>query len=140
MDGLFYRAAPTSIVHTWAEVFYDGRWAGLEGVILAQPYLDGLRTALHVDSGAFCGYAVGTEDLAEPPIAWQGTDTRIQATAVSHDLGVFDDPDSFYRLHGGNVRGIRRWLVWPRMRAAMNRKVVSIRAATIAAEAHLHRV
>ncbi|MFF4576550.1 transglutaminase family protein [Streptomyces sp. NPDC001410] len=127
MEGLFYRAAPASLVHNWAEVFYDGRWVGLEGVILDQPYLEGLRANLQVKSGAFCGYGVGTEDLADPPVAWQGTDTQIQATGVNHDLGVFDDPDSFYRLHGANVRGIRRWLVWPRMRTMMNRKVASIR-------------
>jgi transglutaminase-like putative cysteine protease len=140
MEGLFYRLAPSSIIHTWAEVFYDGRWAGLEGVILDRRYLAGLRASLQVHGGAFCGYAVGTQDLADPPIAWQGTGTQIQATAVNRDFGVFDDPDSFYRLHRGNVRGIRRWLIWPRMRTAMNRKVASIRAAASAAQAPLHRV
>jgi len=140
MEGLFYRLAPSSILHTWVEVFYDGRWAGLEGVILDQRYLAGLRACLQVNSGAFCGYAVGTEDLADPPVAWQGTDTQIQATGVNHDFGVFDDPDSFYRQHGGNIRGLKAWLAWPRMRAAMNRKVGSIRAATTAAQTQLNRV
>ncbi len=46
------------------------------------------------------GYGVGTDDLANPPIQWAGTDTRIQATGVNEDFGVFDDPDTFYRAHG----------------------------------------
>lgn len=61
-------------------------------------------------------------------------------SGTNHDFGVFDDPDSFYRLHGGNIRGIRAWLLWPRMRAMMNRKVASIRAATTEAQTQLHHV
>ena len=40
MVGLLAR--PCSIIHSWAEVLVDGRWVGLEGVILDDGYLAGL--------------------------------------------------------------------------------------------------
>lgn len=129
MTGLLYRLAPTSILHSWAEVFVAGHWVGLEGVILDDTYLDGLRTSIKQDGGPFLGYGVGTDDLANPPIHWAGTDTRIQATGVNKDFGVFDDPDTFYRAHGVNARGFKGWLYRHLMRTAMNTKVASIRAA-----------
>lgn len=129
MIGLLYRLAPNSIIHSWAEVCVDGRWVGLEGVILDDAYLDGIRTSICGDGGPFLGYGVGTDDLANPPIQWAGTDTRIQATGVNEDFGVFDDPDTFYRAHGVNARGIKGWLYRHVMRKAMNKRVRRIRAA-----------
>lgn len=132
MVGPFYRFAPRSILHSWAEVHFDGRWVGLEGVILDREYLDGLRAVTGRTGGAFLGFGVGTEDLAHPPVAWCGTDTRIQATGVDHDFGVFDDPDAFYRVHGVNARGVKGWLYRTIMRPAMNARVRRIRAADAA--------
>jgi transglutaminase-like putative cysteine protease len=123
-----YWFAPAGIIHSWAEVFADGRWVGLEGVILDEDYLAGVRARTGRHGGPFLGYGVGTEDLADPPIEWQGTDTLIQATGVNQDFGVYDDPDSFYRVHGVNARGLKGWLYREVMRKAMNRKVARIRA------------
>ncbi|HUH68330.1 MAG TPA: transglutaminase family protein [Mycobacterium sp.] len=133
MAGLLYRLAPRSILHSWAEVFVDGRWVGLEGVILDDAYLEGIRTRTGQDGGAFLGYGVGTDDLANPPIEWTGTDTRIQATGVNQDFGVFDDPDAFYVAHGVNARGGKAWLYRHLMRNAMNRRVNMIRTTGAAA-------
>lgn len=127
LDGVFYRLAPESIIHSWAEVFFDGRWIGLEGVILDCAYLDGLRTRLHRDAGALLGYAVGTDDLANPPVGWNGAPTAIQASGINRDFGVFDDPDSFYREHGANLAGPRAWLFRRFARPAMNSNVAAIR-------------
>ena len=127
MVGPFYWFAPRNIIHSWAEVFVGGRWVGLEGVILDEDYLAGLRTRMGNPPGAFLGYGVGTEDLADPPIDWNGTDTVIQATGVNRDFGVFDDPDAFYRAHGVNARGIKGWLYRTIMRTAMNKRVKGIR-------------
>ena len=95
VQGLLYRIAPENIIHSWAEVWFEGRWVGLEGVIL-----DGVRAKFPQVCGSFLGYGVGTDNLAQPPIEWTGTDTAIQATGVNRDYGVFDDPDTFYRAHG----------------------------------------
>lgn len=128
MAGLWYRLAPRSIIHSWAEVMIEGHWVGLEGVILDQAYLAGLRAYTNRQDGAFLGYGVGTDDLANPCIQWTGTDTRIQSTGVNKDLGIFDEPDTFYRLHGPNARGIKAWLYRQVMRKAMNKRVALIRS------------
>lgn len=126
-----YWFAPASILHTWAEVFVGGRWVGLEGVILDGPYLSGVRAHAGC-SGPFLGYGVGTDNLADPPVEWHGTDTLIQATGVSQDFGVYDDPDSFYRAHGVNARGIKGWLYSQVMRyQACARSTGPTRSATL---------
>ncbi len=126
VTGLFYELAPDDILHSWAEVRFEDRWVGLEGVICDAGYLDGLRSSVAAE-GPFLGYGVGTEDLASPPVAWRGTDTAIQQTGVNRDFGVTDDPDAFYREHGVNLTGIRGLLFRTVIRHAMNRKVASIR-------------
>jgi hypothetical protein len=85
-------------------------------------------------SGPFLGYGIGTEDLQNPPVQWNGTDTAIQATGINRDLGVFDDPDAFYRRYGVNARGIKGWLYSNVMRKAMNRRVRAIRLTRQPAE------
>lgn len=128
MTRPLYWFAPANIIHTWAEVLVGGQWVGLEGVVLDRHYLAGVRARTGC-SGPFLGYAVGTDDLACPPVEWRGTDTAIQATGVNQDFGIYDDPDTFYRSHGVNARGIKGWLYSQVMRKAMNRKVTRIRAA-----------
>ncbi len=128
VDGLFYRLAPTSIVHSWAEVCFEGRWSGLEGVVVDSEYLAGLRSEFSLGGGAFQGYAVGTENIAAPDIEWDGTDTAIQATGIDRDYGVFDDPDSFYSEVGANLSGPKRLLYRYVVRHVMNRRVAQIRS------------
>ena len=41
---------------------------------------------------------------------------------------AYDDPDSFYRDHGGNIRGAAGLLFRVWMRRAMNRQVAAIRS------------
>ncbi|CAM3053614.1 transglutaminase-like domain-containing protein [Prescottella defluvii] len=126
VDGILYRLAPNDILHSWAEVRFDDRWVDLEGVILDADYLAGLRNTV-ASNGPFLGYGAGTEDIADPPVAWTGTDTAIQKTGVNRDLGVHDDPDTFYRQHGTNLSGVRDLLYQKVIRHLMNRKVASIR-------------
>ncbi|TXI42028.1 MAG: transglutaminase family protein [Mycobacterium sp.] len=127
MVAPLYWFAPRSIIHSWAEVQVGGRWVGLEGVILDDAYLDGLRARTGQRDGPFLGYGVGTQDLANPLIDWNGTDTVIQSTGVNRDFGIFDDPDEFYRQHGVNARGVRGWLYRTVMRPAMNSRGGTIR-------------
>lgn len=127
MIAPMYWLAPRNIIHSWAEVRVDDRWVGLEGVILDAAYLDGLRSRTGRRQGPFLGYGVGTMDLANPPVDWNGTDTFIQATGINRDFGVFDDPDDFYRAHGVNARGVKGWLYRTVMRNAMNNRVKGIR-------------
>jgi transglutaminase-like putative cysteine protease len=131
VEGIFYRIAPESIIHSWAEIQFDGRWVGLEGVILDAPYLDGLRKSVAREGGPFIGYGAGTENIDDPPVTWCGTDTAIQATGVNRDFGVFDDPDDFYRQHGANFSGLKALLFKSVIRHRMNRRVASIRSCAL---------
>jgi hypothetical protein len=131
LTGLLYRFAPRDILHSWAEVFVGDRWVGLEGVILDRAYLTGVRAWFPGRTGPFLGYGVGTDDLAHPPIDWVGADTAIQATGISADRGVHDDPDSYYREHGPQLQGVRGWLFRHRARPAMNARVRAIRRSAL---------
>lgn len=71
---LMYRLWRAEIRHSWVEVLFEGRWIGLDGVILDRGYLDGVRAKVGASADrGLLGYAVGTEDLANPPIEWHGT-------------------------------------------------------------------
>ncbi len=128
VSGVFYALAPTNIIHTWPEVFFESEWLGLEGVILDKAYLSGLRCMMPGEHGEFMGYGVGTTNLTSPAIDWCGKSTSIQITGVNQDFGTFDDPDTFYAAHGSNLTGFRRWLFRAWIRHVMNRRVVTIRA------------
>ncbi|MBM4514400.1 transglutaminase [Rhodococcus hoagii] len=80
VEGALYRMAPRNILHSWTEVWFDDRWVDLEGVILDADYLAGLRNTV-ASTGSFLGYGAGTDDIADPPVAWVGADTAIQKTA-----------------------------------------------------------
>lgn len=136
---LFYRGWRGEIAHSWVEVLFDGRWTALEGVILDREYLDGVRASVDVGHGAYCGLAVGTEDLLAPPIEWRGTDTAIQETAVNADFGTFDKPEAFFDRHA-NFGGLRGWTFRYLIQPAMNRKVRAIRAAGRREETHLEQL
>lgn len=47
--------------------------------------------------------------------------------AIARDLGVFDEPDSFYRAVGSNFSGVRGWFFRHFMRPGMNRRVALTR-------------
>ncbi|MCB0829053.1 MAG: transglutaminase family protein [Solirubrobacterales bacterium] len=128
VDGFFYRLAPDDIIHSWTEVRFEERWVGLEGVILDDLYLEGIRNTVATDGGEFLGYGVGTDNIDDPPIRWCGTDTAIQTTGVNRDFGVYDDPDTFYAEHGGDITGVKGVVFRHLARHLMNRKVAEIRS------------
>ncbi|MCZ2406194.1 MAG: transglutaminase [Burkholderiales bacterium] len=128
ITGLAYVLAPRSIVHSWVEVWFEGRWLELEGFILDGAYLRALQQRFATHQGPFCGYGAATSDLRCPPVDWQGGNTYIQKDGINHDFGVFDDPDAFYARHGTNLSGFKRWLFQAVVRRWMNRNVARIRA------------
>lgn len=128
ITGVAYWLAPPSIIHSWVEVWWDGRWVNLEGFILDQPYLQALQRRFAHHSGPFCGFGAATPDLQRPGVDWCGTDTYIQKDGINHDYGVFDAPDDFYAAHGTNLSGFKRWLYVHVVRHGMNRNVAAIRA------------
>lgn len=127
ISGLAYNLAPPNIIHSWVEVWFESKWINLEGFILDRPYLRSVQNRFLIVEGAFCGFAVATPDLRNPPIEWKGTDTYIQKDGINHDYGIFDDPDAFYERHGANLSGIKRFLFRHVVRKWMNNNVSRIR-------------
>ena len=127
ISGLAYNLAPRNIIHSWVEVWFENKWLNLEGFILDRPYLKSIQTRFSTVEGAFCGFAVATQSLKNPPIEWNGADTYIQKDGINHDYGIFDAPDDFYDKHGVNLRGIQRLLFRHIVRKWMNNNVSRIR-------------
>lgn len=96
IPGLFYRWAPEKILHTWTEVFSDGCWYQLEGIILDKAYLAGLQHTFEDQEGVFVGYGVGVKDFRHPVIDFAGNNTYIQSTGIIEDLGIFAEPDMLF--------------------------------------------
>lgn len=130
ITGAAYLLAPRSIIHSWVEVWFEGRWVNLEGFILDKRYLSALQKRFAEEPGPFCGYGAATPDLQNPAVDWRGTDTYIQRDGINHDFGVFDSPDAFYAKHGTNLKGTKRWVYQNVVRHAMNRNVAAIRGQT----------
>jgi hypothetical protein len=126
--GLAFRLAPPNIVHSWVEIWYEGRWVNLEGFIVDRRYLNSVQRHFPEADGAFCGFAIATKNLKNPPIAWIGTDTYIQNEGINHDYGVFDAPDDFYVEHGANLSGIKEFAFKHFVRKWMNSNIARIRA------------
>lgn len=129
ITGAAYWLAPRDIVHSWVEVWFEGRWVELEGFILDKHYLRALQERFARWEGPFCGYGAATPDLQNPPVDWNGGNTYIQKDGINRDFGVFDDPDAFYAQHGGNLSGVKKWLFQNAVRHWMNRNVARVRGS-----------
>jgi len=127
ITGLAYHLAPREIIHSWVELWFDGRWVCLEGFILDADYLHSLQRRFP-EARRFCGFGAATPDLSAPSVDWRGQDTFIQKDGIVGDFGIFDDPDAFYARHGVNLSGPRRWLFVHLVRKQMNANVAHIRA------------
>jgi hypothetical protein len=127
LSGFAYNLAPHNIIHSWVEVWFENKWLNLEGFVLDRPYLKSIQTRFSAVEGAFCGFAVATQSLKNPPIEWKGADTYIQKDGINHDYGVYDAPDNFYKKHRDNLSGIKRFLFRHVVRKRMNNNVSKIR-------------
>ncbi len=110
LPWLVYALASAEISHSWVDVWHAGRWTALEGVILDEAYLDGVRQRFSTHVGSFCGYAVAADNLHQTEDKWCGQNTYIQNTAITEDLGVFDSPDNYFAQHSSNITGLSGWL------------------------------
>ena len=119
--------APKYILHSWVEVYYEGKWVDLEGFILDQGYLSSVQQRFGNRSEPYQGYAIATKCLQRPPVEWKGESTYIQKEGIHDDFGVFDNPDDFYAAHGTNLSGIKKVLYRYFFRHLMNWNVKRIR-------------
>ncbi|MCF6221367.1 MAG: transglutaminase-like domain-containing protein [Robiginitomaculum sp.] len=118
--------APANILHSWVEIYYDGKWINLEGFILDDDYIQALQRK-YPDKTSLCAYGAGTDDLQNPGVRWVGTDTYIQKTGINQDFGIFDSPDDFYKLHTQKLGQFKTFLYQNLIRHWMNRRVSRLR-------------
>lgn len=127
MPKIMAKLAPPLIVHTWAEVYYNGEWLSLEGVITDKAYISGLQKKFPDYNGKFFDYAVAVKDFSNLQIDWKGENTTVQQQAVIKDIGVYDTPDDFYAVYKQEYRGIKKFMYENIGRKIMTKKVVKIR-------------
>ncbi|MFW6364309.1 MAG: transglutaminase-like domain-containing protein [Spirochaeta sp.] len=126
VTGIWYLLSPESIVHSWVEVLYDEQWYNLEGFIIDRGYLEQIQ-ARNPGVREYCGYGIATTDLMRPQISWDRNDTYIQKEGINADLGVYDNPDSFFAEHAQRLGWLKRLLFRYVVRHRMNRNVQKIR-------------
>lgn len=131
IPNYLFRLAPKRIIHSWVEVFYQGRWLNLEGYILDKKYLSQIQAKFSKDNDNFSAYGVATKCLKNPDVDWQGGSTYIQKEGIADDYGVYDQPDEFYKEKGSNLNGIKRLLFRYIFRRLMNMNVNKIRTKGI---------
>jgi hypothetical protein len=121
--------APKYIIHSWVEVYHEGKWINLEGFILDKTYLNAIKSKFPEEKESFCGYGVATKCMSDPQVDWIGKDTYIQKEGIHDDYGIYNSPDEFYSKYGTNLSGIKKWLYQKFIRHLINRNVSRLRKA-----------
>lgn len=129
--GIWYKLAPSNILHTWVEVKYNHQWFNLEGVILDKHYLSQLQIKYKNTNHNFCGYGVYTDDLLNPIIDWDENNTYIQKRGINQDFGLYDDPDSFYQNHQQIKSKLKQFIFKTFVRQSNNKNVEKLRNSFI---------
>ncbi|HEX3022688.1 MAG TPA: transglutaminase-like domain-containing protein [Lachnospiraceae bacterium] len=127
ITGIAYLLSPNEILHSWVEVYYDGRWLNLEGFILDMNYLTKLQDRFKNCTNTFCGYGVATDNFRNPQVDWDNNDTYIQKEGIVRDFGVYDSPDELFEKHKQNLNTVKRKIYENIIRHQMNQNVSRIR-------------
>lgn len=135
---ILFPLAPKTVIHTWAEVWYDGDWRVLEGVILDLEYLHKVQQMQKSFSSTinpseneepvfYEGYGIGIDNLYHPPVDWKGENTYIQYKGIVSDYGIYDCPDDFFVDHSQDLRPWKRWICEHFTYKSMTKRVNKIR-------------
>ena len=127
VTGIWYKLAPQNILHSWVEVYFDGKWYNLEGLILDKTYLMALQSKFSECKTSFCGYGAYTDNFISPQIDWKKNHTYIQEKGINQDFGLFDTPDEFYSKHQQKLNPIKKLMYQNYVRHLMNKNVEKIR-------------
>lgn len=127
ISGIWYKLSPNNILHSWTEVYLNGDWFNLEGLILDEDYLKALQRKFSDCKTTFCGFGAYTDNLLKPEVEWNLNDTYIQKKGINQDFGLFDTPDDFYNHHQQKLNPLKKWLYQNYVRHLMNKNVARIR-------------
>ncbi|HAG42121.1 MAG TPA: transglutaminase [Clostridium sp.] len=62
LTGIIYMLAPKKIVHAWTEVYFNGKWLALEGVIIDMAYFNNVKNNLCEYNGGYMGYGISVKN------------------------------------------------------------------------------
>ena len=127
ITGLWYKLAPQSILHSWVEVYHEGQWYNMEGIILDKKYINSLQVKFKDCKTNLCGYGMYTENFRNPQVDWKLNNTYIQEKGINNDFGLFDSPDDFYEKHQQDLGLFKRLVYENVVRHIMNKNVNMIR-------------
>jgi transglutaminase-like putative cysteine protease len=121
-----------TIVHAMAEIYLQGRWRVTDSYVPDAWLQAGARSKLRAE-GRKIGYGVHLQGHD----TWNGLrDASAQCTTADPstlpvvDMGVADDPESFYadHNHGGLRRNFATRLKWRLAAPIVNKRVAAVRA------------
>jgi len=128
IPNYIFTIAPERIIHSWVEVYLDGKWINLEGYIIDRAFLSKIQERFSSQYSEFSGYGIATKCLQNPEVNWEGKDTYIQKEGIADDYGVYTHPDDFYQKYGTNLSGAKKLLFRFVIRHLMNINVKKIRS------------
>ena len=103
VNNFLFMFIPKDLYHTWVELFYNDKWYVIEGIIIDIGYIRKLQKKFANHRHTFCGYGISTKNFLDLANGWNENDTYVQKESIKKDLGVFDNPDDFYKKYKQNL-------------------------------------
>lgn len=125
--GLTYLIAPAKVSHTWVEVYYNGNWIALEGVIPDESYYNAVKDKLQKRDGGYYGYAIAVKDIRADNFCFVGKDTYSQSLAITDDVGIFDSPELFFEKYNNTPSPLKNFLFGKILSKRLNKRLQKIR-------------
>ncbi len=130
LPSALYSLLPDEMYHSWVEVYVDGEWKAMEGVVVDIKYLRAVQKKVG-KCGPFIGYGIAVDDLCNPPIRWNLQDTYIQHKAIIKDLGIYNSPDEFYAKYGTTFSGMKGVVYRNVIMKALNKRIEELRKTVV---------
>lgn len=125
--GLTYLLAPAKIIHAWAEVYYEGKWVALEGVIPDEGFYNGVQDRLQKKEDGYYGYAIAMKEKCAKNLCFTGVDTFSQSLSITDDLGLYASPDDFFQKYNNTPTFIKSFLFEKIFSKSLNKRLQKIR-------------
>ncbi|MFZ5645892.1 MAG: transglutaminase-like domain-containing protein [Bacillota bacterium] len=127
--GLTYLLAPSKITHAWVEVYYNGNWIALEGVIPDDNFYNAVKNKLQKRKDGYYGYAIAVRDKCADNLCFVGKDTYSQSLAITDDCGIYDSPELFFEKYNNTPTPFKQFLFEKILSKRLNRRLEKIRTS-----------
>jgi len=118
--------APKKIVHAWTEVYFNGKWLALEGVIIDMAYFNNVKNNLCEYNGGYMGYGISVKNKDKINMCWNENSTYIQSFSITDDIGIFDNPDELFRKYN-NANNKFKEVIMEKLFKKTNKRLDDIR-------------